>query len=491
MSQEHPFFSRLGCLGALVLVIGIAVAVFLTGGEIFSPGPLTALSASGQALGGYPAHAEFESDCARCHAPWRGVTAERCEQCHTDVAQERAAGSGLHGHLAPAEAARCGRCHPDHQGADYSPAQAALAFFDHRSAGFRLDRHTLDFTGAPVTCDRCHSGAGYIVAAASCADCHAGADPDFMARHWAAFGNGCVQCHDGAPEPPFDHASTKFLLEGKHAAAACTDCHQGGAPVSPDCASCHEEPAAHAGVFETSCADCHNADAWSPADVVGLRFFAHAATPFKLGRHGVDFSSAPITCRGCHAGPDLSFRTLYCADCHAQDDPAFLAEHQAEYGPYCADCHDGAGNMKGFDHARIFALDGKHAPLACADCHKDLRFQRGAGRSCADCHAEPTVHAGLFGKDCAACHTSEGWTPARLTRHTFPLTHGNEADLARPAEQTCAVCHPDTYTNYTCYGCHDHDPAAMRQEHDEEDLAGRALEECAACHPGGQKEGDD
>lgn len=98
--------------------------------------------------------------------------------------------------------------------------------------------------------------------------------------------------------------------------------------------------------------------------------------------------------------------------------------------------------------------------------------------ACHACHDEPTVHNDRFGQDCARCHSLDAWLPARLTRHTFRLDHGGSGSL------TCETCHLETYSQHTCYQCHDHQPAEMRQIHTEADITD--FEDCVACHPTGQ-----
>jgi mono/diheme cytochrome c family protein len=96
---------------------------------------------------------------------------------------------------------------------------------------------------------------------------------------------------------------------------------------------------------------------------------------------------------------------------------------------------------------------------------------------CIACHEDPQVHRGQFGLDCVRCHTLEAWTPASLTRHTFPLDHGDSGEVA------CETCHIDTYAANTCYQCHDHDPEEMDQVHLAEGI--EAFDNCQACHPTG------
>ena len=115
----------------------------------------------------------------------------------------------------------------------------------------------------------------------------------------------------------------------------------------------------------------------------------------------------------------------------------------------------------------LATMEGSHADQV-ADPHE-----------CRACHEEPDVHAEQFGLNCSRCHTLEAWQPARLTRHTFLLSHGDRGTLA------CQTCHTETYSEYTCYGCHDdHTPQDMEDVHAEEGIF--AFEDCAVCHPTGQ-----
>ena len=98
---------------------------------------------------------------------------------------------------------------------------------------------------------------------------------------------------------------------------------------------------------------------------------------------------------------------------------------------------------------------------------------------CIACHEDPKVHKEQFGLDCVRCHSLVAWTPASLTRHTFRLDHGDAGDVA------CETCHIETYTENTCYECHDHKPEQMVEVHEIEGI--KEIENCISCHPTGDE----
>ncbi len=334
--RPHPFISKVGCAAALLLALSLALIVRARGGMPFSAGPLAAAQPAGFAVmveSEFAGHADFESECERCHTPWRGIQAARCEQCHQDVGRQRLGDPGLHRYFRDAE--RCTLCHTDHRGASASLTTVSTELFNHERTRFSLARHQQDYDGSDLACRDCHVTGGYTGATA-------------------------------------------------------------------DCTTCHHEAA-----------------------------------------------------------------------------PAFMDEHTAVFGPDCTACHDGLDSMSGFEHETVFPLDGAHAVLSCSACHQERVFA-GTPDSCVGCHAEPAVHAGLFGLDCAACHTTEAWQPAALMDHTFPLDHGESGTLA------CQTCHESSYAVYTCYNCHEHEPADIAEEHRDEGIFDFA--DCARCHPTGRED---
>lgn len=301
----------------------------------------------------------------------------------------------------------------------------------------------------------------------------------------------CYACHpehNGSDAPltvvdseHFPHATTGYSLQGHQETAegssfTCEECH--GSDLSAfnpaQCASCHRDLDAaflqdHKEAFGTDCLVCHDG-----IDTYGQQF-DHDRLAFPLlGQH------AAIPCVDCH--PDaLSPAALQatprdCYACHQADDA-----HDGQFGTDCAECHaPDDWQQATFDHAQTaFPLLGQHADIACQDCHVDGLYQ-GTPQDCFACHEDPVFHLGLFGQDCAECHSAEGWLPAQYSRtHIFPISHGERGP------SSCRTCHPNDLQTYDCYGCHEHEPAEIEREHREEGITD--FEDCVDCHPTGEE----
>jgi len=265
-------------------------------------------------------------------------------------------------------------------------------------------------------------------------------------------------------------------------ALACADCHvQDLAHYDPAvCATCHSRLDAgfmqtHLATFGPQCRPCHDG-----VDRYG-RAFDHNKLSFALaGKH------AGVACARCHTNATtveaLQRTPTDCAACHQKDDA-----HQGRFGAACAGCHTPEDWKKAsFDHSKsAFPLTGAHVNVTCEQCHKNNVF-KGTPADCAACHAEPAFHAGTFGNQgnqCATCHTTAGWSPAQfnLAHNGFPINHGE-----RQQAGSCKTCHPTTVKEYTCYGCHQHNPARIAAQHAEEGVSGAELANCLRCHQGGR-----
>ncbi|MBI5303966.1 MAG: hypothetical protein HY868_17660, partial [Chloroflexi bacterium] len=114
----------------------------------------------------------------------------------------------------------------------------------------------------------------------------------------------------------------------------------------------------------------------------------------------------------------------------------------------------------GFQHS--FPLDGKHANVACEQCHVEGKYA-GTPRACAACHADQ--HKNAFGQQCERCHTTVAFKPAKMN-HTgltdCASCHTNKKPANHFAGQ-CSQCHTTTVWK----------PAKMNHA---------GLTDCASCH---------
>jgi hypothetical protein len=246
--------------------------------------------------------------CEGCHETPHRAFVDRCDRCHPGAdpafaaalrrvtpALHEPAGFRLRG---PHEGVACERCHERdlHPSERYrDPAAPGYLRRETTCQGCHEDAHRGQFAARHEGCLDCHApdrfaphaftseaharvyplaGAHALV---DCASCHR-LDEALGARRFAGTPRTCRGCHEdphrgqfdlyGAEscmrchasewnwkETRFDHDTARFRLEGKHARAACDRCHvpvaaPGGEhvvryrPLSRECRSCHEIPAA-------------------------------------------------------------------------------------------------------------------------------------------------------------------------------------------------------------------------------------------------------
>jgi len=469
-------FTATGIIAVLVTLFAIVGFAFASGSEMFSAGDLNAQA--GDTHGGITAHAQI-TKCSDCHASPIGAEtmADRCTSCHTDIAEQMKDVARLHGAIMQkGSALACRDCHPEHRGATAALTDMGENAFPHEALGYSLEGHQLTAAREAFTCRDCHQEDITTFAPDTCDSCHRQMDIAFTQSHVLAFGTDCLACHDGVDTfgSDFAHSGFTFKLDGKHADVTCTKCHLDARTVADlqsapqDCFSCHQKDDKHEGGFGTDCAACHNPTNWEDAT------FDHNLSVFKLeGEH------AEVKCDQCHINNVFKGTPQDCYSCHQKDD-----EHNGEFGTDCAACHT-PNDWEGatFDHnLSNFPLTGEHVNVNCEQCHTNGQF-KGLDSTCFACHAEPTEHAGEFGTDCVACHTTTAWTPATFNGdHTFPMDHGESG------VSSCATCHPAGYKTYTCYGCHEHNESNIRSEHQEEGISN--FENCMECHADGREHDD-
>ncbi len=455
-----------------------------------------------------PDHAagQFSNDCSQCHttAGWKPSTfdhgatnfplvgahlATPCNQCHTNGNYNLVYNN-------------CLQCHQKDYDNTQSPSHTAGRFgsdclqchtmnawkpstFNHASTQFPL-------TGAHQTaqCQECHTNGNYNLTNTGCYQCH---QNDFTQtlnpNHVAAnLDHDCTKCHTTTAWKPstFDHAGTKFPLEGAHQAQPCQACHvNGNYHLSyTDCWQCHESdfngatnPNHAAGGFGHDCTVCHQLNAWSPAT------FDHAATGFPLqGAH------SQAQCQACHMNGNYQLTYQNCYQCHQSDySGALTPNHSANLFPQdCSVCHtQTAWQPSTFEHSNTqFALTGAHQTRPCLDCHTGGNYQI-VYTDCYQCHqsdyttaVNPNHATNQFSHNCLSCHTTSAWKPSTFNHANtnFPL---QGAHTTKP----CASCHINGNYNLTyvdCYQCHqsDFNGATSPANHTALNLS----HDCTQCH---------
>jgi len=316
-------------------------------------------------------------------------------------------------------------------------------------------------------------------------------------------GKECVSCHNDHhgksfqiikfDEKNFDHNLTSFVLKGKHATLACSECHtsehikeknlQRTTGVSylglkNECLNCHDD--FHQETLNDNCASCHGFESFRPAPG-----FNHQETKYPLvGAH------KKVACIECHPqeiNKGKRFQKFSgvqfasCTNCHED-------VHKGKFGNDCLKCHtmDSFSNAQkslAFNHDNTnYPLRGKHQSVDCKACHKRELTDPLNYRKCTDCHED--YHKGQFTRknkqiDCDACHTVDGFSPSTYTieKHNqsqFILKGGH---LATP----CTDCHKKGFRwefrdiGKKCTDCHKNVHEGFI---DEKYYSGKACENC-------------
>lgn len=137
------------------------------------------------------------------------------------------------------------------------------------------------------------------------------------------------------------------------------------------------------------CQTCHVTESWSASS----GRFDHSKTKFQL-------LSAHLKqdCRACHFNADEPPKRQFtglpaaCSGCH---DDTHAGQFMENGVTDCARCHNpDVWKIKKFKHEKTrFPLEGKHAKVACEQCHKPAEIDgvtavryKMASFECVDCH---------------------------------------------------------------------------------------------------------
>ncbi len=144
--------------------------------------------------------------------------------------------------------------------------------------------------------------------------------------------------------------------------------------------------------------------------------------------------------------------------------------HQVVQKMECADCHKEHQGTPIETAKQVFSHRMLPVDLitACSSCHA-------LAKPTDDIHADPTMQ-------CGVCHSTEAWKPANYVNHSkyFLFDHNHPA--------SCMNCHNpnESFKNYTCYKCHEHNEAKIISEHEEEGI--RDIRNCVKCHRSSNKD---
>jgi hypothetical protein len=470
------------------------------------------------------AHEKYEEQCSRCHdRSDRNRQTQLCADCHKEIAADIGAKRGFHGRLPGIGTSQCRACHSEHLGRAGDIVKLSREQFDHDGTDFPLRN-----AHASLVCTSCHTaGTAYRKAQTECVGCHKKEEP-----HEGKLGRDCAACHDATAwrHISYDHGKTAFPLQDKHAEVPCVGCHFGNRykDTPKQCVSCHAPDDEHRGERGPKCGDCHSTTGWKTA-----KFDHKKETGFALEgvharidcqdchRSGNLKDKLPRACYGCHQGQDSHAGRLgkECGNCHGnlKWKPANFDHttdtkweltgrhakvechtchtasvatqklptdcvgchrasdvHAGKLGTRCEQCHTTEGWRSGvsFDHDLTkFPLLGLHVAAPCEQCHVTHKY-RDVGHECVDCHKKDDIHKGSLGKECARCHSPNGW---RVWEFDHNKETGFPLDGAH-AKLVCAGCHKqpaeEVKLNPNCLSCHEQDDVHLGQY-------GR---QCQRCH---------
>lgn len=411
-------------------------------GKLISPGELSTLHAEAEGL----------ANCAKCHALTGGIPDSSCVECHKDIGARVQSGKGLHAKAA-AEGKKCFQCHSDHKGKSFNMVSFDTKEFEHSQTN---TGYVLDGKHIKADCAKCHTAKtakgvpSFLLKDSACRACH-------QDVHKGALGADCERCHNAnswkGADVRFDHAKTRYPLDGKHEKAACAKCHVTGAVFKvagfEKCVTCHKKEDVHKNSLGETCENCHKTSSWKEVR------FDHAKTKYPL-----EAKHAAVPCAGCHQGAKrgeykvAKYDTCGAAGCHDTKKRGHIHGNQFA-GRRCEECH----SVKGWKPALFrhdspaykgYKLEGKHSGVECGKCHatsllgevrwRPLKSDTCDASGCHDTKPRGYIHGAQFkGQRCDSCHEVKGWKPA-LFRHDGAEYKGYKL-RGKHAQVACDKCH--------------------------------------------------
>lgn len=246
---------------------------------------------------------------------------------------------------------------------------------------------------------------------------------------------------------------------------------KGHSNLQNNCFACHS---LGSGAPREKCIACHNLANIGIVNVAGLTLLKPNSKIYLLHK-----SIKDIRCFDCHTEHNgLSKENATLNFTHSVLSKQMLNN--------CADCH--------IDKKPENKIH-RYVSSDCSNCHMVEKWKRaefnhqllGANQNdCRSCHTnkipDDGLHKGLVTTiQCIQCHNTNAWKPS-----TFEHTKYFRFDNNHPSD--CTMCHntKDNYKSYSCYNCHEHQPARISEKHFEEGI--RDFNNCVKCHRSGDEE---
>lgn len=179
--------------------------------------------------------------------------------------------------------------------------------------------------------------------------------------------------------------------------------------------------------------------------------------------HSPFSGSTAEKCMECHPIDEIGIKTT--KGDSIQKEEGRIEFHQQLTTADCVACHS--------DHQGVI-------PFRSANSFSHQLLTSSIQQECSSCHTAPAdqIHSKTK-ENCSACHTEESWSSSNFDHQEY-----FRFDRYHAAE--CDICHTSNdYTQYTCYGCHEHSEWNVRSEHLEEGI--RDYEVCVECHRSGDE----
>jgi hypothetical protein len=459
-------------------------------------------------------HLEGIKNCTQCHLLGRGLSNQKCLDCHKEIKERIEVNRGYHSSN-EVKNKSCWFCHSEHHGRNFKIINFNEKEFQHEKTGFKLTgKHSI------LDCRSCHNSKfaktknekSFLGLKQDCQSCHTDV-------HQNSSGKVCSSCHNTESFNAtinFDHSKTGFRLLDAHSNLKCIDCHKKHALTSTvkiifsaikdsKCTNCHTD--VHNNKFGSNCLSCHNFESFNK---INKKSFNHSKTRFALiGKHN------EVNCNKCHSNritDKLKFDK--CVDCH-QD---YHKGQLTKYGD-CKECHNEFGFSPSLftiekHNETKFTLTGSHLAVECSKCHySDKKWIfRFSNIGCINCHRN--VHGDeiqnkfMLEQNCLSCHNTQSWQSVNfnhdLTEFGLVGKHKNvecrSCHLKKINEnfqwrflslsKDCSSCHNDNHNNQfgksTCNNCHSENgwiPSNFDHNNAKFKLEGKHKEiNCDKCH---------